>query len=176
MGPRIHFFTTPRPITCMDQVYKIPNAESDLIARFIHAGYSPLVDSNSPCKKDLVVNGIALLHGEEEFQTLEERFDPADIFILIYWEIDHGYKFLNEAVEYFDHFLIFGWVSTNLNTVSSREKCAPPDPQPFVEGTILEKVDFKTDNGQTIVATVQGGPNSERVNALIAKLRSFIIT
>ncbi len=179
LNTRLHFFVTPRPITCMDKLYTPPKSETDMIKHVIELGYAPLVDSSRLCKKDLVsYQAWVWVEGDTELTDLS-LYKSGRIFLLIYWvELITDEQF-NAAKEYFENVLCLSKKSELMveGTVSRMldDDCFKPfRSSECIGGT--EQVRFTTlPNGFQQVAVVKGGEFEKQVNEAIEKAKVTLL-
>lgn len=100
MSPRIHIFTTPRPLH--EKIYTPPEHECLVIRQLID--YSPVIDSVQRASPDTVhgVKGLILLDDSNKFLYTHE-YTNGNVLVLIYFQEDITWLGLLLANEFFSN-------------------------------------------------------------------------
>lgn len=172
MVPIIQFFSR---VPCSGRLYQFDATEqcsSDIVARFIREGFSPIVTATSDCPK-IDVLGWAMVSGEDSLRNDWHTIPFDRVYCLIYWNSNTTLdsELYNTAKIYFEHLIrgeSVGIVTRRKQHIYDTYK--PKRSSPLVQSPILSGTPLP--DGRQIVATVVGGEFKDKVDELISSIKS----
>lgn len=167
--PLIEFFI---PATQDGRFRKIAIEDSELVNRFIHYGFDPVIETQQPCPK-IYLPGWVWIKGDSELRNDWKSIDFSRVFLLIRWNVNskiskHLQTFAKQVFE-----CILGLRDFPEQVTTEQQawldKIRPIKvTEPIVASEPLSPT-FKLNDGRSVVR-IQGGERDEEISQMLATL------